>query len=90
MPAPCPPPLTDRRRLLQLGGAALAATGGGLLLGGCSSVPVAPPLSRVAPFSAGASSDGLPAGWRLAATHPLRVPGLSAERHLLEIVRTQA
>ncbi len=32
----------------------------------------------------------LPAGWRLAATHPLRVPGLSAERHLLEIVRTQA
>lgn len=32
----------------------------------------------------------LPAGWRLAAAHPLRVPGLSAERHLLEIVRTQA
>ena len=32
----------------------------------------------------------LPAGWRLAAAHPLRVPGLSAERHLLEIVRTRA
>lgn len=32
----------------------------------------------------------LPAGWRVAAIHPLRVPGLSAERHLLEIVRTQA
>ena len=29
----------------------------------------------------------LPAGWRLAATHPLRVPGLDAERHLVEIVR---
>lgn len=32
----------------------------------------------------------LPAGWRVAAIHPLRVPGLSAERHLLEIVRTRA
>ena len=30
----------------------------------------------------------LPAGWRLAAVHPLRVPGLDAERHLVEIVRT--
>ena len=29
----------------------------------------------------------LPAGWRLAAVHPLRVPGLEAERHLVEIVR---
>lgn len=29
----------------------------------------------------------LPSGWALAATHPLRVPGLDAERHLLEIVR---
>ena len=29
----------------------------------------------------------LPAGWRLAAVHPLRVPGLDAERHLVEIVR---
>ena len=32
----------------------------------------------------------LPAGWRVAAVHPLRVPGLAAERHLLEIVRTRA
>ena len=30
----------------------------------------------------------LPAGWVLAATHPLRVPGLDADRHLAEIVRT--
>lgn len=29
----------------------------------------------------------LPAGWTLAATHPLRVPGLDADRHLVEIVR---
>ena len=32
----------------------------------------------------------LPPGWGVAAIHPLRVPGLSAERHLLEIVRTRA
>ena len=30
----------------------------------------------------------LPAGWRVAAVHPLRVPGLDAERQLVEIVRT--
>jgi len=30
----------------------------------------------------------LPAGWRVAAVHPLQVPGLEAERHLVEIVRT--
>ena len=29
----------------------------------------------------------LPAGWRLAAVHPLRVPGLDAERHLVEVAR---
>lgn len=29
----------------------------------------------------------LPAGWALAASHPLRVPGLDADRHLVEIVR---
>ena len=29
----------------------------------------------------------LPAGWRLAAAHPLRVPGLVGERHLVEVVR---
>ena len=32
-------------------------------------------------------SAALPAGWALAATHPLCVPGLQAERHLVEIVR---
>ncbi|ODU45874.1 MAG: 16S rRNA (guanine(527)-N(7))-methyltransferase [Lysobacteraceae bacterium SCN 69-48] len=32
----------------------------------------------------------LPAGWRVGAVHPLRVPGLAAERHLLEIVRPRA
>lgn len=32
----------------------------------------------------------LPAGWRVDAVHPLRVPGLAAERHLLEIVRSRA
>lgn len=30
----------------------------------------------------------LPAGWRVAAIHPLPVPGLEAERHLVEVVRT--
>lgn len=29
----------------------------------------------------------LPKGWRLAATHALHVPGLGAQRHLLELVR---
>src|ERR671913_41252 len=33
------------------------------------------------------TGPGLPPGWRLAAVHPLRVPGLDAERHLVEIVR---
>ena len=27
----------------------------------------------------------LPAGWRVTAQHPLHVPGLDAERHLLEL-----
>jgi 16S rRNA (guanine527-N7)-methyltransferase len=31
----------------------------------------------------------LPKGWRLAASHALRVPGLDAQRHLLELVRTE-
>jgi 16S rRNA (guanine527-N7)-methyltransferase len=30
---------------------------------------------------------GLPAGWQLLATHVLRVPGLDAERHLVEVGR---
>ena len=29
----------------------------------------------------------LPAGWRVAAVHALRVPGLAAERHLVEVTR---
>ena len=32
----------------------------------------------------------LPPGWRLQSVHPLRVPGLDAERHLVEIVRAPA
>jgi 16S rRNA (guanine527-N7)-methyltransferase len=32
----------------------------------------------------------LPPGWALAAVHVLRVPGLAAERHLLEITRSSA
>ncbi|MFZ5607564.1 MAG: 16S rRNA (guanine(527)-N(7))-methyltransferase RsmG [Pseudomonadota bacterium] len=32
----------------------------------------------------------LPPGWQVAAIHPLQVPGLAAERHLLEIARAQA
>lgn len=30
----------------------------------------------------------LPAGWSVTASHPLRVPGVHAERHLIEIRRT--
>jgi 16S rRNA (guanine527-N7)-methyltransferase len=30
----------------------------------------------------------LPSGWRVAAVHALRVPGLAAERHLVEVTRT--
>ena len=30
----------------------------------------------------------LPADWQVRATHPLQVPGLAAERHLVEVVRT--
>ena len=30
----------------------------------------------------------LPAGWQVAAVHPLRVPGLEAERHLVEVVKS--
>ena len=32
----------------------------------------------------------LPAGWKLSAIHALQVPGLTAERHLLEITRSAA
>jgi 16S rRNA (guanine527-N7)-methyltransferase len=30
---------------------------------------------------------GLPAGWRAVAVHPLQVPGLAAERHLVAVAR---
>ncbi|MBS0193743.1 MAG: 16S rRNA (guanine(527)-N(7))-methyltransferase RsmG [Proteobacteria bacterium] len=36
---------------------------------------------------AAAEVAGLPAGWKLAATHALQVPGLDAQRHLLVIER---
>ncbi len=58
--------------ILQLGGHLLNA--GGRLLA----------MKGVLP---GDEIAALPAGWRLAAVHPLRVPGLDAERHLVEIVR---
>ncbi len=31
--------------------------------------------------------DALPPGWQVAASHPLRVPGVAGERHLVEIRR---
>lgn len=34
-----------------------------------------------------AEIEALPQGWRVAAIHPLRVPGLDGQRHLIEIVR---
>lgn len=34
--------------------------------------------------------DELPAGWALSAIHTLHVPGLAAERHLIEITRNTA
>ena len=58
--------------ILQLGGHLLGADGRLLAMKGVL------PTDEIA---------ALPAGWRLAAAHPLRVPGLEAERHLVEIVR---
>ena len=58
--------------ILQLGGHLLKADGRLLAMKGVL------PADEIAT---------LPAGWRLAAVHPLRVPGLEAERHLVEIVR---
>ena len=48
------------------------------------------PGGRLLAMKGGYPADeiaALPAGWTLAATHPLRVPGLDADRHLVEIVR---
>ncbi len=58
--------------ILQLGGHLLKADGRLLAMKGVL------PSDEIA---------ALPAGWRLAAVHPLRVPGLDAERHLMDIVR---
>lgn len=58
--------------ILQLGGHLLNAGGRLLAMKGVL------PADEIA---------ALPVGWRLAAVHPLRVPGLDAERHLVEIVR---
>jgi 16S rRNA (guanine527-N7)-methyltransferase len=35
-----------------------------------------------------AELDALPRGWRVAAVHPVDVPGLDAERHVVELVRS--
>ena len=61
--------------ILQLGGHLLGPQGHLLAMKGL------PPQDEI---------DALPAGWQLAAVHPLQVPGLAAERHLVDIVRTQA
>ena len=42
-------------------------------------------LKGVAPV---AEQERLPAGWKVSQLHPLRVPGLGAERHLVFIVKT--
>jgi len=34
-----------------------------------------------------AELEGLPRGWRLAGVHAIHVPGLDAERHVVELVR---
>ena len=58
--------------ILQLGGHLLGANGHLLAMKGVL------PVDEI---------GALPAGWRLAAVHPLRVPGLVGERHLVEVVR---
>ncbi len=59
--------------ILELGGHLLKPEGRLLAMKG------AVPMDEIA---------ALPAGWRIAALHPLRVPGLDAERHLVEVART--
>ena len=58
--------------ILQLGGHLLGANGHLLAMKGVLTVD---------------EIGALPEGWRLAAVHPLRVPGLVGERHLVEVVR---
>ena len=62
-------------QILALGGHLLAADGHLLAMKGVV------PDDEIA---------ALPPPWRVTAIHPLRVPGLAAERHLLEIARAQA
>lgn len=59
--------------ILELGGHLLKPTGRLLAMKGVL------PADEIA---------ALPAGWRVTAVHPLRVPGLDAERHLVEVART--
>ncbi len=60
--------------ILELGGHLLTRTGRLLAMKGGL------PTEEIA---------ALPAGWRLLASHSLRVPGLGAERHLVEVGRSQ-
>ncbi|MEO5963190.1 MAG: 16S rRNA (guanine(527)-N(7))-methyltransferase RsmG [Thermomonas sp.] len=61
--------------ILELGGHLLKPTGRMLAMKG------ALPVEEIA---------ALPAGWQLLAAHPLQVPGLGAERHLVEVGRSPA
>ena len=61
--------------ILKLGGHLLAPAGRLLAMKGVV------PADEIA---------ALPPGWQVTAIHPLQVPGLAAERHLLEIARRQA
>ncbi|MCG5536724.1 16S rRNA (guanine(527)-N(7))-methyltransferase RsmG [Ectothiorhodospira mobilis] len=65
---------------------AFAATGDFVRLAG----PLCTPGGRLLAMKGRDADDAaaaLPAGWGVAATHPLRVPGLPAARHLVEIRR---
>lgn len=61
--------------ILELGGHLLKPTGRMLAMKGTL------PVEEIA---------ALPAGWQLLAAHPLQVPGLGAERHLVEVGRSPA
>ena len=62
-------------KILELGGRLLAPDGRVLAMKGLH------PAEEIAE---------LPPDWRVVAVHPLRVPGLPAERHLVEMTRTAA
>ncbi|MGV8942941.1 16S rRNA (guanine(527)-N(7))-methyltransferase RsmG [Thermomonas sp.] len=61
--------------ILELGGHLLTSSGRLLAMKGVL------PVEEIA---------ALPAGWQLLASHPLKVPGLGAERHLVEVGRSPA